>query len=431
MSTTLAHAGLPPGVTRFELLRLFEQVGRPGFGLSATAVALVRHYVLKTMDGDYLSGRICAVWSQACRFAEALGLTPRSVNSAERELERAGFVARTAGINGGRTGARHDGVITWAAGINLAPLIERFGELKAKAVALEMRARAINQCRAEIRQLGKRIREAGDTRLQARADALLPGGRTARIGCMSRLTAIREALSAMLDAIASAPDPKPRASQSSDAPEANCAPPIQTHQSSRRRTAHTGRDPLERVTPAMALSVATEGYRGVVEALGGPSWPNLVEASWRSCGRLGIGQGTWGRACQQFGRERAALCVLLIDRNAELPMGHGYRVASPSRCLSGMTRRAKTRTVNLAGMFRASQREAEQGRGEAGPQVASARPSPAESPSGPLAQLTARMMAALAQCVEVEPRASVASAEFDPAAGAARLGESSSESVGR
>jgi hypothetical protein len=51
---------------------LFEQVARPGFGLSSTAVALVRHYVLKTMDGDYLSGRICAVWTQARRFAEQL-----------------------------------------------------------------------------------------------------------------------------------------------------------------------------------------------------------------------------------------------------------------------------------------------------------------------------------------------------------------------
>ena len=60
MSTTLAHRGLPPGVTRFDMLRLFEQVARPGFGLSSSAVALVRHYVLKTMDGDYLSGRICA-----------------------------------------------------------------------------------------------------------------------------------------------------------------------------------------------------------------------------------------------------------------------------------------------------------------------------------------------------------------------------------
>lgn len=123
MSTTLTHAGLSVGVTRFDLLRLFEQVARPGFGLSSTAVALVLHYVLKTMDADYLKGRICAVWTQACRFAEALGLTPRSINSAERELEHAGFIIRNAGINGARAGDRLDGIIAWAAGINLAPLI--------------------------------------------------------------------------------------------------------------------------------------------------------------------------------------------------------------------------------------------------------------------------------------------------------------------
>ena len=52
MSTTLTHPGLPVDVTRFDLLRLFEQVARPGFGLSSTAVALVRQYVLKTMDAD-------------------------------------------------------------------------------------------------------------------------------------------------------------------------------------------------------------------------------------------------------------------------------------------------------------------------------------------------------------------------------------------
>jgi hypothetical protein len=54
--------------------------------------------------------------------------------------------------------------------------------------------------------------------------------------------------------------------------------------------------------------VATESYRGIVEALGGPTWPNLVEASWRSCGRLGIAQSTWGRACQQFGNGRRSAC---------------------------------------------------------------------------------------------------------------------------
>ena len=389
MSTTLSHRGLPAGVGRFDLLRMFEQVARPGFGLSSTAVALVRHYVLKTMDGDYVAGRICAVWTQACRFAEALGLTPRSINSAERELEKAGFIIRNAGINGERAGDRQDGTIVWAAGINLAPLVERFAEMRAKAEALELQARAIQQCRAEIRQLGQRIREAGDDDLRERAETILPDGRTARINSIDRLIAIREALSAMLAAIESAPEPEPRALKTSDAPEENCAPNIQNKNSSRRRTV-SARDPLERIRPATALVVATESYRGIVEALGGPTWPNLVEASWRSCGRLGIAQSTWGRACQQFGRERAALSVLLIDRNAELPPGHRYRVGSPARCLTGMVRRAGSAGVNLAGLFRATERNAQQA-----PTAVAPPEQTIEPPLGPLAHLTARLMATM------------------------------------
>jgi replication initiation protein RepC len=389
MSTTLAHRGLPAGVGRFDLLRLFEQVARPGFGLSSTAVALVRHYVLKTMDGDYLSGRICAVWTQACRFAEALGLTPRSINSAERELEKAGFIIRNAGINGERAGDRQDGVVVWAAGINLAPLVERFAEMRAKAEALELQARAIQQCRAEIRQLGQRIREAGDDNLRELAETILPDGRTARITNIHRLITIREALSAMLAAVEFVREPDSRALKTSDAPEENCAPNILDKNSSRRRTA-PARDSLERIRPATALMVATENYRGIVEALGGPTWPNLVEASWRSCCRLGIARSTWGRACQQFGRDRAALSVLLIDRNAELPLGHRYRVGSPARCLAGMVRRAGSAGVNLAGLFRATERNVQQA-----PPEASAPEPPIEPSRGPMAHLTARLMASV------------------------------------
>jgi hypothetical protein len=389
MSTTLAHNGLPTGVGRFDLLRVFEQVARPGFGLSSTAVAMVRHYVLKTMDADYVTGRICAVWTQACRFAEQLGLTPRSINSAERELEQAGFIIRNAGINGERAGDRKDGAIVWAAGINLSPLVNRYAELQARAGALELQARAIQQCRAEIRQLGQRIREADDVDLRERAETILPDGRTARITSIERLIAIREALSAMLAAIESAPNPEPGALKTSDAPEENCAPNIQNKNSSRRCTA-LARDPLDQVRPATAIVVATEGYRGLVEALGGPTWPNLVEASRRSCGRLGIAQSTWGRACQQFGRERAALSVLLIDRNAELPVGHCYRVLSPGRCLAGMVRRAGMAGVNLAGLFRATERQVQQS-----PPETTSPPLPLEPPPGPMAHLAARLMAGM------------------------------------
>jgi len=309
-------------------------------------------------------------------------------------LERAGFIVRNAGINGERAGDRQDGAIVWAAGINLAPLVDRFAELQAKAAALELQARASQQCRAEIHQLGQRIREADDEALRERAETILPDGRTARITSIDRLIAIREALSAMLAVIESPPDLEPdadrRALKTSDAPEENCAPNIQDKKSSRRRTAPT-LDPLDRIRPATAIVVATDGYRGLVEALGGPTWPNLVEASWRSCGRLGIAQSTWGRACQQSGRERAALSVLLIDRNAELPAGHPYRVLSPGRCLAGMVRRAANFSINLAGLFRATEREVR----HLPPSEATSRLQKPEAQSGPMAHLTTQLMAGL------------------------------------
>lgn len=145
--------------------------------------------------------------------------------------------------------------------------------------------------------------------------------------------------------------------------------------------------------------MATEGYRSVVEALGGPTWPNLVGASCRSCERLGIAQNTWGRACQQFGRERAALSVLLFDRNFDLPKGHRYRVLSPGRCLAGMTRRAKSASVNLAGMIRASEREAGMGRDTRSDALPDAHSPPLQS-AGPMADLAARLMATFEQSTE-------------------------------
>jgi replication initiation protein RepC len=391
MTTRLTHSGLPPGISRFDLLRLFEQVARPGYRLSSTAIALIRQYVLKTLDIDFGEGRICAVWTQACRFAEALGLTPRSVNSAERELERARFIVRTAGINGERTGNRKDGVIAWAAGINLAPLIDRFAEIQERAAALQLQACAIGRCRAEIRQIGKCIRDAGDDALVDRAEAILPGGRTARIGSLARLEAIRDALAAVLNAITD----RSGVLESSDAPEENCAPDSQNHQLSRIGTRRR-RERQRQITPALAVSLATETYRTLIDAMGGPTWPNLIEASSRSCPRLGIAQRTWGRACEQLGRERAALSVLLIDRNTELPTGHRYCVRFPAQCLAGMVRRAVTSRLNLAGLFWACDR--------GGPEVVTRTPpgavqQPQDRPSGPLVHLTSRLMAGLARSI--------------------------------
>jgi hypothetical protein len=384
MSTTLSHDGLPEDVSRFDLLALFERVGQANPKLSATAVSLMRYYVLKTSDGDYHTGRICAVWVQVSRVAETL-LSPRSINTAERQLEEAGFVARTAGTNGHRAGDRRDGAIVWAAGINLAPLIDRYKQLKVKAAALDLKSDAIAQCRAEIREITKRIRQSGDVDAQAKAQTILPAGRVANIRKLPDLEAIRDALAAIQEVIEVGQNEQSRNAKPSGAPEAIAAPESQRRSYTKICGAHAA-DAVSKLTPAMAYSAASKGYQQLIDALGGPAWCNLIEASSRRLPELGITQNTWGRACQHLGRERAALCVLVIDRNHHLPVDHPYRPRSPGRCLSGLIRKASAMSINLPGMMHAAQRRS----------VEDVPPSPAGADEGAsLANLMASTLARL------------------------------------
>jgi hypothetical protein len=103
MSTTLSHDGLPAGVGRLDLLSLIEDLGKRGLGIFSSAARLLRHYVWRSRDSDYLAGRICAVWDRVSGTAEQLDLCSRAVNEAERELERKGLIARTTGGNGARS----------------------------------------------------------------------------------------------------------------------------------------------------------------------------------------------------------------------------------------------------------------------------------------------------------------------------------------
>lgn len=348
MSITLTHPGLPEGCGRFDLLSLFEAAARRHYRLSKTAIALVRHYVRKTGDDDYRKGRICAVWPQVARTARDLDLTPRSINSAERELEDAGFLVRSTGNNGARSGERKDGRVIWAAGINLAPLISRFQELQDRVEAIRLHNRAVDQCKAEIRQINRAIRESEQADLKARAFDILPDGRTARISDLDRLSSIRDALSAVLDML----DAPPREQKTSDGSEENCARKIPPEESSKSCSGDAP-PPLPdlKVTPRLAVSLASDDYRSVLAVHGQATWPALVEASYQIALQMGVDQRTWQTACNRFGRERAALCVIVIERNASLDPSHRYHVRQPDGCLAGMVKSALAGSLNLAGLI--------------------------------------------------------------------------------
>lgn len=379
MSATLAHGGLPEGVRRIDLLSLVEDLGKRGLSLSSTATRVLRHYVWRSRDDDYRAGRICAVWDRVCRTADDLDLCSRAINDAERELEAKGLIARTTGGNGARSGLRSGGSIRWAAGINLAPLIERYAHLKASWEARRLEQQAIDTCKAEIRRTRRLIRDAGEPELIARADAILPDGRVAPIHRIERLEAIQSALEAVLADLAS----DPRATKTSDRPEENDRPNIQNQDSSRSCSER----PEPTITPRAALELASEEYRAIATAHGDPGWPCLVEASRQTARWLGIGQRTWGNACSAFGRERAALCVLVIDRNVRLQSGHRYQARHPGKCLSGMVRSASRAGFNLDGLLRAFQREE-----LATPGVHSAPSLPEPEQGQSMASLTAQIL---------------------------------------
>lgn len=354
MSTTLTHNGLPAGVGRLDLLSLVEDLGKRGLRISNSAARLLRHYVWRSRDSDYSAGCICAVWDRVSGTAERLDLCSRAINEAERELERKGLIARTTGGNGARSGFRSGGLIRWAAGINLAPLIDQYAELRSIREARCLQQQAVATCKAEIRRLRRLIRAVDDPALVAKADAILPDGRMAPINRIDRLTAIKAALEALLPEIAAAP----RATESSDGSEETRAPNIQNQDSSRTCT-RPRRDCPPVITPRAALELASDEYRALADAHGPPSWRAIIEASSQMAKRLGISQGTWGQACLRLGRERAALCVLVVDRNTRLGSGHRYRVRHPGKCLSGMVRSFGGAGFNLHGLLRALQRPAD------------------------------------------------------------------------
>lgn len=342
MSASLKHNGLREGVGRFDLLRLFESTAKPAFGLSRTAIALIRHVIGRTQDGDYKRGAICAVWAKVSSMADELMLTSRSINNAERELEVAGFIKRTCGGNGARYGSRADGSVIFAAGINLAPLIERYDELLEHSKAMNLYKQAMDQCKSEIRGISKQIRQV-DENAVAKANEILPRGRTSRIKQLNELESIKANLLEVLEALMHDSGEK----KTSGASEENFSPNIlnkYNHKSSRpQRIRATSKDiPRDRpkaapkITPNLIMAIASKEYQSIIQMYGGANWPSILEVSSQLAINMGIDQSVWGRACDSFGREIAALCVAIIHRNQARDKDDPYHAKQAQPCLLGM-----------------------------------------------------------------------------------------------
>jgi replication initiation protein RepC len=348
MSITLKHGGLPNGIGRFTLIDTFDSVARSVFGISATAVRLLRHHVSKCRDSDFLAGRICGTWEQPQQTAASLGISTRVLNNAERQLIAKGFINRTATPHARRDGRRSGDNITYAAGINLAPLVERYPELAELQSAQGLKVEAKRQLRSEIADIRRQIRISEDAGLIEQAEGIVPGGRTSRIEKIERLEAIKSDLEALLVCL----EVPSGEQKSSDQTEENFSPNILPKDSSKNCSGGRQQNGTSKVTPETAARLASEDYQTLLDANGGATWPNLIETSSMACNWLCISHRAWGDACQQLGREQAALCVLVIDRNWRLPAEHRYRGRRPQACLKGIIGKGSD-NLNVMGFLRA------------------------------------------------------------------------------
>lgn len=358
MSAVLKHSGLPEGVSRDDLISIVNAVGRTALKLSSSSVRYLVHCIKSCREDDFLPGRICGVWERAETIAKALGVSIRTVSSVEERLRKANLIARTGPDRSPRRGQRTKDGIQYLCGINLAPLVEKARFLIEQRNAELLLLAAKRQLRAEIAGLRSTIREVGDPAALSAAEQILPRGRTSRIDNRARLEAIKAELSALLEAITGHAGDAKTADRSAD----SCAPnilPEDLDESCSGGSAPTDRKAA--ITPARALALASDDYRALVEARGGPEWPSLIEASAVASGWHGISQRQWGEACQSLGRERAALCVLAIDRNARLPADHHYRGRSPGACLAGMVRKHRKGGFDPRALLGAIQRYREDG----------------------------------------------------------------------
>jgi hypothetical protein len=341
MSISLAHDGLPSGVTHFSLVDLIEKIA-PGTCreeyLSATAVRVLKHYLLGCRSSDFERGKICGVWEQPQTTAQTLRISTKVLHNAEAELERGGFIERTHVPHARRTGQRREGVIVSLAGISLRPVIDGYGRWKARLEAMELHERAVASLRHEIVMLGREIRATQAAALIEEAERILPRGRVSRISSAEKL----EALKGMLEALLVQPELPSGDTESSHRTEEIFAPNIPVKDSSKNRKRPSDADRSDEVSPALAASLASGDYRSLLPSDRAPGWPDIVDASAIACRWHNVSQPAWAEACEKLGRERAALCLLVIDRNARLPSEHRYRARSGRKCLSGLLRNASS-----------------------------------------------------------------------------------------
>jgi hypothetical protein len=100
------------------------------------------------------------------------------------------------------------------------------------------------------------------------------------------------------------------------------------------------------ITNEQVMLLATQEYRWLVECVGGPSPQNFTKASRAMASNLHFRPGTFDWMCHKMGSDNAALAVLIIDRNSQLPTEHPFHRHNPGGSAIGMGNRWSESSFN-------------------------------------------------------------------------------------
>lgn len=356
----LAHAGLPDGLKPLAITDMLEPL-RGQLGLRDEDLAYMRYMLRRLRADDFRPGRICAVWESVTSISDQLGLPPRQINRIEHRLIRAGLIARTTTGKSGRFGRRNEtGEIVYASGINFAPLIERATELLEHHRAVKLAADQLKDARQALAGLIGEIRALECIDAIEAAKTALPRLRPSEVNDLEKLATIITALETVLE------DFQDLTGRTvlSDRSDSLVRPNTKTENNTKTCTsAEKKKCATEnvRTTPDQVAVLATtdfaeilEMYRAGLEPSKPLSWQIIAIAAREYALLKGVSGATWANCCDQLGEQRASLCLLLADRNAQ--RSDGFRVNNTAAAFIGMVRAETKGKAIIEGLIAEAQR---------------------------------------------------------------------------
>ncbi|WP_303704503.1 helix-turn-helix domain-containing protein [Celeribacter baekdonensis] len=347
MSVRLTHNGLPADMTPYRLKLLLFQA-RIALGLSSGALKYLEFAIDNCQPSDFQQGRICAIWHSSERIGTVFRRSKRQIGRIETELADAGLIKRTYPERKSRSGDRVDGVIKRAAGINLAPLIEK-AEYIRLLVSRQMQAdEDRKRLREHIQGLFRQIRDLDNADADEAATCILPRRRPNELSDIKKMQEVAEALEAVL-ADFSAVAGQPEMTVESDE---NVCLNMNEEKKNKTRIAEKPREEGRlNTSPVHARLLAGAQLGEYIDFYADgrpPDWNVVMRGVLDRVYELGISSRLWRERCTQLGEARTALCLIVADRNSQRDGPFGRKNAAAS--FAGMARKEARQIAVLDGL---------------------------------------------------------------------------------